>query len=229
MYNQKIKVGVKLVLKSIIISSFISSSFLTYAQDTTKLRKEISRVLKKNGLENAGYELKVISTNQKGGQTAFVINNHYNYLHEEEPVILIDTNGIKLINTQGQNKTYRIHFRSSDAGSTNFKIDCYLVTPINKERQEALKLNVFTEDLQIPKNGSWEIEFTNLVEPYPAELFIVLMGSYSNLSKSKNYSVNNVYLFEMRPGKVHTLIGEERNSILRKVKEIQPKSAVITR
>lgn len=51
----------------------------SYSQDTSGLRKEISVLLKKYGVANAGFELKVNSTNQKGGQTAFVINNNYNY------------------------------------------------------------------------------------------------------------------------------------------------------
>lgn len=47
--------------------------------DTTKIRKEITTVLKNNGLKNAAFDLRVTSTNQKGGQTAFQItNNNFN-------------------------------------------------------------------------------------------------------------------------------------------------------
>ncbi|MFP5040283.1 hypothetical protein, partial [Parasediminibacterium sp. JCM 36343] len=52
---------------------------VSYSQDTASLRKEISALLKKYGISNAGFELKVNSNNQKGGQTAFVITNNYNY------------------------------------------------------------------------------------------------------------------------------------------------------
>ena len=79
MWNPEIKVAAKLLLKSLIISSFLTTPFVSYSQDTANLRKEISVLLKKYGLSNAGFELKVNSNNQKGGQTAFVINNNYNY------------------------------------------------------------------------------------------------------------------------------------------------------
>jgi len=79
MSSPKIKTTPKLFLKSLLIIGAFLASFVSYSQDTASLRKEISGLLKKYGFSNAGFELKVNSNNQKGGQTAFVINNNYNY------------------------------------------------------------------------------------------------------------------------------------------------------
>jgi hypothetical protein len=77
MSNPKIKKAVKLLAQLIIIS-VLFLPICTFSQvDTAKLRKEINTILKKYGLSEAAFQLKVSSTNQKGGQTAFVINNYY--------------------------------------------------------------------------------------------------------------------------------------------------------
>lgn len=55
----------------------------TYAQSKTKpvdsvlLKKKIDAVLAKHGLKSKGFVINVISTNQKGGQTAYSITNNY--------------------------------------------------------------------------------------------------------------------------------------------------------
>lgn len=76
MLHQIIKKVVKPQVLLIIIS-LILSCLRAYSQvDTAKLRKEIALVLKKYGLKEPLFELKIQSTNQKGGQTALVINNY---------------------------------------------------------------------------------------------------------------------------------------------------------
>lgn len=45
--------------------------------DTTVLKKEIDAVLAKYGLKSKGFAINVISNNQKGGQTAYLITNNY--------------------------------------------------------------------------------------------------------------------------------------------------------
>ena len=78
MFPQKIKRAVKLLALSIIIISLGINPACSFSQvDTAKLRKEINGILKKYGLNDASFQLKVSSNNQKGGQTAFVINNYY--------------------------------------------------------------------------------------------------------------------------------------------------------
>ncbi len=76
MSNQKTKKAVKLLVL-LLTTSLLFSALPSYSQvDTSKIRKEISEVLKRNGIKSPSFELKVTSNNQKGGQTAYVINNY---------------------------------------------------------------------------------------------------------------------------------------------------------
>lgn len=76
MFPQKIKKAVKPLALLLIISSIISPVFSFSQGDTAKLKKEITAILKKYGYKDAIFNLKVESSNQKGGQTAFEINNY---------------------------------------------------------------------------------------------------------------------------------------------------------
>jgi hypothetical protein len=60
----------------LIISALISPIYSKSQTDTSKLKKELTALLKKYGLKDASFLLKVESLNQKGGQTAFEINNY---------------------------------------------------------------------------------------------------------------------------------------------------------
>lgn len=62
----------------LLIGSIIFFPLYSLAQkvDTATLRKDISALLKRHGLKNAPFEIKIESANQKGGQTAYIINNY---------------------------------------------------------------------------------------------------------------------------------------------------------
>lgn len=82
----------------ITISSVLIFSFATYSQvlskdDSISFKKDLEKLLTKYGLQTAGYQINVQSSNQRGGQTAFTItNNNYNtYITQvPEPVIRIE-------------------------------------------------------------------------------------------------------------------------------------------
>ncbi len=75
--------------------------FTSFSQiDTAKIRNEIKQVLKKNGIKNTSFELKITSTNQKGGQTAFVITNNITKNYTKIGTN-IETSGIKIANNIG--------------------------------------------------------------------------------------------------------------------------------
>lgn len=80
MLNQKTKKAVRLLAQLIIlISSAILPASACLAQkniDSAKFKKEILQVLKKYGIKDTLFEIKVSSINQKGGQTALLINNY---------------------------------------------------------------------------------------------------------------------------------------------------------
>jgi hypothetical protein len=68
----------RLQIKLLIISIFLSlASHSQNITDTSSLKKDFEKLLKKYGIKNTGYMISVNSINQKGGQTALVINNNY--------------------------------------------------------------------------------------------------------------------------------------------------------
>ena len=141
-----------------------------------------------------------------------------NYAQQEEPVILIDTNGIKLLTQYNKERNYLISFKSQDAASTNFNVICYLITPIEGNNFQVEKGDIFPHDLQISKNGLWSIDFTTYTDPVPFELYINLIGTYTNLYNTRTYKVDNVYVFDMKKNRLNTLIGSERQKVLNIVK-----------
>lgn len=76
MSNLSIRKAVKPLALLLIISAIFCPIYSISQTDTSKLKKEIAVLLKKYGLKNASFLLKVESLNQKGGQTAFEINNY---------------------------------------------------------------------------------------------------------------------------------------------------------
>lgn len=82
MLHQIIRLGVKQRKKLLItiVNLFLFIS-ISYAQksvtDTLAFKKDFELLLKKYGIKSSGYLINVTSINQKGGQTAFVINNNY--------------------------------------------------------------------------------------------------------------------------------------------------------
>jgi hypothetical protein len=85
MYNQLIKGVAKLLNKSLIISLLVipcSLSVMGQAlspKDSIRFKKDFEALLLKYHIKNKGYTINVQSMNQKGGQTAFIINNNNYY------------------------------------------------------------------------------------------------------------------------------------------------------
>lgn len=82
MLLQIIKQVARLQIRLIIIINLLLlisvSSFSQKAQpDTVAFKKEFEKLLEKYGLSNKSYMINVNSNNQKGGQTAFIINNNF--------------------------------------------------------------------------------------------------------------------------------------------------------
>ncbi|UEG49264.1 hypothetical protein LK994_11540 [Ferruginibacter lapsinanis] len=83
MLPQSIKVVGKLQKILIIIVSFFlscisnSQSQTLSPKDSINFKKDFENLLSKYKIDNSAYQINVQSNNQKGGQTAFIINNNY--------------------------------------------------------------------------------------------------------------------------------------------------------
>lgn len=81
MLNQLTSQEGKLQKKLLIIISFFlffsHKSGQAQTTDTVAFKKDFELLLKKYDINSKGYQINVTSINQKGGQTALVINNNY--------------------------------------------------------------------------------------------------------------------------------------------------------
>jgi hypothetical protein len=76
------KVGrqqIKLITISIVclFESAVMINGQVNSPDTTAFKRDFEKLLSKYGITNKGYLISVNSMNQKGGQTAFIINNNF--------------------------------------------------------------------------------------------------------------------------------------------------------
>lgn len=80
----------------IIISLFIvnNAQCQNTIKDTIGFKKDFEELLIKYGIKNKGYLINVMSVNQKGGQTALIINNNYytDSISDEENLLSYITN-----------------------------------------------------------------------------------------------------------------------------------------
>lgn len=65
------------ITSSLVLTYTLSFSQSLSLKDSLNLKKDIDSVLSKYGFKNSPYTINVKSKNQKGGQTAFIINNNY--------------------------------------------------------------------------------------------------------------------------------------------------------
>lgn len=102
----------KLLIILTITSLLLLSSFNLLAQNISKqdsaaFKKDFEQLLKKYGFKSKGYSVNITSINQKGGQTAFIINNNYlgdtsqRHLTDKELTTILDQ--IKKINKEYKN------------------------------------------------------------------------------------------------------------------------------
>lgn len=136
MLNQKTKKVDKRLPKSlIIISILLFLSITSFAQiketDSIAFKKDFDSLLSKYGIKNTGYQINVISLNQHGGQTAFVINNNYNRDSAIDSTNLVytitsNTNGQKILKVGPKTGIWMTPFVGTDSAKSGRKFIQYL-------------------------------------------------------------------------------------------------------
>lgn len=66
-----------LIIINLLLSISVSSFSQKTPTDTVAFKRDFEKLLSKYGLSNKSYLINVTSNNQKGGQTAFIINNNF--------------------------------------------------------------------------------------------------------------------------------------------------------
>ena len=134
-----------------------------------------------------------------------------NYITEKDPTILVSSepsewSGIYLLEDR-----YSITIESHGAGSTNFNIEFYVLIKFNDGSKKIEKPLLFVPSTKIlTKMRATLTTTTKDIK----ELYFYMTGSYSNLSMSKNYTVD--YLGHYDPVKKITfgLTGNTKKQIL---------------
>lgn len=97
-----------IIISFIFLNQFSYSQFLS-SQDSSNFKREFEALLKKYKLDDKGYKISVQSSNQSGGQTAFIITNNY----YKDPNLIADSiNYIYLISMENQRKVLTIYPKS---------------------------------------------------------------------------------------------------------------------
>ncbi len=76
--NPVVKPQIKLLtIISLLLNISVTSFSQSVTTDTAAFKREFEKLLSKYGLSSKSYLINVTSNNQKGGQTAFIINNNF--------------------------------------------------------------------------------------------------------------------------------------------------------
>lgn len=164
-------------------------------------------------------ELKLDTLNQEVTRirdSAKIVNN---FIKRGEPVIMIESDGIKFLRQNGEEREYSMILRVFGAAAANFNVLCYFVTPVKEGIVRVNKQEIFPKTLQISENGKWSRTFETYTEPHPSELYFYIIGTYTNLDGTRKYNINSLYIFDMKDNVTGVLLGEERELILKAIKD----------
>lgn len=149
-----------------------------------------------------------------------------NIYSQPDPVLHIEINGIFRYSKTENSIKYSVHFKSDDAGSTNFNIQSYILTRYDHMKYDISKGNFFPKNLKIPKGGKWETGFrTSNLEPVK-DIIIYLKGTYTTLDGTKSYEIDDMYDFDEEKNRVDLLSNSIRREILKIIESI-PKGKLI--
>lgn len=171
-----------LIIKiSLFLFSFASNSQILSKQDSINFKNDLEKLLTKYGLKDVGYQINVQSNNQRGGQTAFIINNNYFTSKKREVSDSLLNSIIKEL--PDMNFPIRIYMRNKDGESFGF---CEKIkNALNKKGYNNVSISTanrqssrFTgdpqADLEFEKSISITIEKESLSSPSYNYLQIII-------------------------------------------------------
>nr|WP_319999345.1 hypothetical protein [uncultured Draconibacterium sp.] len=146
-----------------------------------------------------------------------VINNYEN----DDPVLLIDTNGISL--NDSLTNYFLIKISSHDAGSSNFeiKISSFILFADNSFTVKK-SLDIFPRGLKIPQDYKWEAGFSIDSQKRVSKLYIYLFGKYSTVDGLKEIDINDLYLYNNETKETTIIINKLRDEIIEKLNKNYP-------
>lgn len=151
-----------------------------------------------------------------------------NNFHGDNPILLLENNGISSKDTTKKKGTYQITFKSVDAGTSGFNIKSYILTETEDGYEDLSMLNLFPKGLKIPKNSNWSAGFGSVNNPFAKKIYIHIKGEYFNTDRTKKFEIDNLYGYDAIENKTSVLLNSQRENILNIIKKI-PKEKLILR
>lgn len=153
------------------------------------------------------------------------LNNTFNDYSQEDPVLSIDSNGVRTSNMDGGVTDMKIAFTSHTAGSTNFEINMFLILQFpDLVMRYAKKIAPFPEKLRIPKEQSFIIEFPIIGNSKIYSAVIYLRGKYTTIDGTKTYFIDEMYHYTINYQQTGILSDFYKGNI---IKKLIPKSDLI--
>lgn len=134
----------------------------------------------------------------------------------EDAIISINSNSGITIQQTTSGPHFWIQIDSLGGGSTRFKIKSVLLLVYNDGSVRLAKIDLFVKNEKIPHRfyrSLWPFD------PSIKEIYLHLRGSYSNLSQSTKYRIDDLYHFKPNEGITRKLLGDGRKEVLKKYKE----------
>lgn len=144
---------------------------------------------------------------------------------QADPIFALDTNAISIIKQSRmfllKNRNYleyMVKFTSYGAASTNFNIDCYIFLKYDDgsigftgKRSEFIP-----RKLKLVKQASWQMIFDNLVNKEVSEIYLILKGTYTTIDEKKQYSLNDLYVYNIKTKSLDVGVDIFRDELMKK-------------
>lgn len=147
-----------------------------------------------------------------------VVNN---YAHED-PVLFIDETGIKSDSVDNNVNRFSIIFTSQDAGSTQFNIKTKILIEFIDKTIDFGISNFFPDNIKIPKNSSWSTYFIINSSKVINVIYLHVKGTYTTVDREKEYTINDLYLYENKLQKTSIVLTEKRDEIFKILEKKYP-------
>lgn len=134
-----------------------------------------------------------------------VINNYA----QDDPMLFIDSLGVFLKYKKELISEYGLNITSAKAGSSNLNLQTHILVYYSNRPFQLWKTNPFQKHLKIGKDTKWETGFSIQSSVPVTKIYIDLKGTYKSFDESKEYTIDNLYLYNVDKNNCKMIMGKE--------------------
>ncbi|WP_158845070.1 hypothetical protein [Algibacter sp. L1A34] len=133
---------------------------------------------------------------------------------EKDPILHLDMGGKGIHIIMYENDPYfRVDFRCDDAGSTNFNIKSYVLIQFENDNYILEKPYLFYKSLKLSNTSTASMPLSKTVENVK-EMYLYISGTYTNLSQSKSYNIDDVYRYESMTKNTRGMVFSDKQRVI---------------